>query len=249
MFASIGATEHERTLPRPGDDLVSLADVVMDRAFTLDAPPETVWPWLAQLGKRRAGWYLPRLIERFLPPGRRAAWEIHPEWQHLKVGDIIPDYGGKHATFHVAQIQAPQSIVYTSRRGKVSLTWSITLEPLEPLTADRPTRTRVSLRLRMAPVKWKRLCRHRDGLIVRHRPAVLPGGRVRPGTRPGRYRAGRGQPGRRRPGCGSPAWRRLSRGRPASSPGLLRPGAGHRPASGVACRLWLTRARIRRPNR
>ncbi len=152
MFASIGVTEHERTLPRPGDGLVSPADVVMDRAFTLSAPPEAVWPWLAQLGKRRAGWYLPRSIERFLPAGMRAAREIHPEWQQLKVGDIIPDYGGKHATFHVAQIQAPQSIVYTSQRGKVSLTWSITLQPLP---ADLPARTRVFLRLRMAPVRWK----------------------------------------------------------------------------------------------
>jgi lysophospholipase L1-like esterase len=154
MFASIGATEHERTLPRAGDDLVSPADVVMDRAFTIDAPPEAVWPWLAQLGKRRAGWYLPRAIERFLPAGKRATRKIHPEWQHLQVGDIIPDYGGKHETFQVAQVQAPQSIVYTSQRGKVSLTWSITLDPLP---ADGRARTRVFLRLRMAPVSWKRL--------------------------------------------------------------------------------------------
>jgi hypothetical protein len=162
MFASISATEHERTLPRPGDDLVSPADVVMDRAFTLDAPPETVWPWLAQLGKRRAGWYLPRPVERFLPAGKRAAWEIHREWQHLQVGDIIPDYGGKHETFQVAQIQAPQSIVYTSQRGKVSLTWSIALEPWP---ADLPTRTRVFLRLRMAPVSWKRLADSAGGFF------------------------------------------------------------------------------------
>jgi hypothetical protein len=152
MFASTGATEHERALPRAGDDLVSPADVVMDRAFTLDAPPETVWPWLTQLGKRRAGWYLPRAVERFLPAARRAVWEIHPEWQHLKAGDIIPDYGGKHETFQVARVQAPQSIVYTSQRGKVSLTWSITLE-----ATDEQPRTRVFLRLRMAPVSWKRL--------------------------------------------------------------------------------------------
>jgi hypothetical protein len=36
-------------------------------------------------------------------------------------------------------------------------------------------------------------------ILLRHRPAVLPGGRVRPGTRRGRYRARRG-----RPGWGSP---------------------------------------------
>jgi hypothetical protein len=162
MFASINATEHERALPRPGDDLVSPADVVMDRSFTLAARPETVWPWLVQLGKQRAGWYLPRAIERFLPAGKRAAREIQPEWQHLKVGDIVPDYGGKHATFQAAHIQAPQSIVYTSQRGKVSLTWSITLEPRP---AELPTATRVFLRLRMTPVRWKRLADSGGNLI------------------------------------------------------------------------------------
>ena len=45
--------------PLPGDDLVR-ADVVMDRGFDLPAPPDEVWPWLVQLGKRRAGWYLRR---------------------------------------------------------------------------------------------------------------------------------------------------------------------------------------------
>ncbi len=154
MFANISATGRERSTPRPGDDIVTPAEVVMDRAFTLDASPAAVWPWLAQLGKSRGGWYLPRTLERFLPVGRRAVRTIHLEWQHLEVGDVIPDYGGTNETFHVAQIQAPKSIVYTSHRGKIALTWSITVEPLP---AEAPTRTRVFLRLRMAPVRWKRL--------------------------------------------------------------------------------------------
>ena len=57
----------------------------MDRAFTLDAPVELVWPWFVQLGKRRAGWYLPRRIERFIPPPRRAIRTIDPE-QVAKIG-------------------------------------------------------------------------------------------------------------------------------------------------------------------
>lgn len=64
MFSSVEATEAERKTRRPGDALVDPADVVMDRAFTLEAPRAAVWPWLVQLGKGRAGWYL--------PPGHRA---------------------------------------------------------------------------------------------------------------------------------------------------------------------------------
>ena len=62
------ATPAERASSLPGDDLVA-ADVVMDRGFDLGAPPSEVWPWLVQLGKRRAGWYLPRSVEVLVPPG------------------------------------------------------------------------------------------------------------------------------------------------------------------------------------
>lgn len=152
VFATVAATAAERRTARPGDELVDPADVVMDRAVTFDAAPETVWPWLVQLGKRRAGWYLPRRVERFLPAGRRACREVRDRWQHLQVGDVIPDYGGRHETFRVHGVQAPESIVYASRRRRTDLTWSITLEP-DPET---PGRTRVFFRLRMAPVthRW-----------------------------------------------------------------------------------------------
>src|SRR5512142_3182301 len=80
----------------------------MDRAFTLAATPAAVWPWLVQLGKKRAGWYLPAAAERFLPPGRRAARDIRPAWQRLAAGDVIPDYGGRDETFEVAAIE-PES--------------------------------------------------------------------------------------------------------------------------------------------
>jgi hypothetical protein len=146
MFAFIAATDAEKTTPRCGDELLDPADVVMDRAFTLPAPPSQVWPWLAQLGKKRAGWYLPAGLERFLPASRRAAWEIHVRWQHLQVGDTVPDYGGKNETFQVAHIDPPTSLVYTSQRGRTEITWSITVQPVS-------AGTRVFLRLRMAPVR------------------------------------------------------------------------------------------------
>lgn len=148
MFPSVSATAAEAALPRAGDGLVPDADVVMDRAFTVTKPPDAVWPWLVQLGKRRAGWYLPRTIERVLPPSRRALRVIDPAWQDLAVGDVIPDYGGRDATFEVAEIAAPHTLVYRSRRGRTELTWSITLEPVDD-------GTRVFLRLRLSSVRRK----------------------------------------------------------------------------------------------
>lgn len=153
VFEYVQATDAEKAVTRPGDDLVRPADVVMDRAFTVTGEPEQVWPWIAQLGKARAGWYLPRRIERALPPSRRATRAVQPAWQHLAVGDIIPDYGGRHETFEVAATDPPHSIVYRSRRRQTEVTWSITVEP----AAAEPGRSRVSLRLRLAPIRHKRL--------------------------------------------------------------------------------------------
>jgi hypothetical protein len=155
MPGSVEASAAEKRAARPGDELVDPADLVMDRAFTVGAPPEEVWPWLVQLGKGRAGWYLPRSVERFLPGPRRAARSLNPAWQRLEAGDVIPDYGGRDATFQVARITPPSALVYTSRRGRTSLTWSLSLEAV----SGEPGRTRVFLRLRMAPVRHQLLAR------------------------------------------------------------------------------------------
>jgi hypothetical protein len=70
-----GSTPGERALELPGDDYLdkgSRRRAIMTRAISIDAPPERVWPWIAQLG-RGAGWYS---IDR-LDNGRRAsAWHI-----------------------------------------------------------------------------------------------------------------------------------------------------------------------------
>ena len=53
------------------------------------------WPWIVQMGMGRAGFYTHEWVER--PLGGYAeghsATRIHPEFQDLKVGDLV-DYGG-----------------------------------------------------------------------------------------------------------------------------------------------------------
>ncbi|GAB3665141.1 hypothetical protein GCM10027596_30780 [Nocardioides korecus] len=151
-FARVRATYAERTSPVPGDDLVPDATVVMDRGFTVPGTPEKVWPWIAQLGKGRGRWYLPARVERLLPRSGRALRHVDPRWQDLQVGDVVPDYG-RDATFEVAQVDAPHVLVYRSRRGRIRLTWAITLTE----DGGGPDATRVALRLRLAGVKRVRL--------------------------------------------------------------------------------------------
>ncbi len=148
----MGATPAEAARPLPGDEMVARPEVVMDRAFTVDAPPEDVWPWLVQLGKQRAGWYLPRPVERFVPRRRRAARRLLGEHQSLSVGEVVPDWGGAQETFEVVSVDPPHSLVYRSRRGRagrVAVSWAIVLVPY----GAEPDRTRVQLRLRLGGLR------------------------------------------------------------------------------------------------
>jgi hypothetical protein len=143
----------------PGDDLVPDAEVTMDRAFDLPAPPVEVWPWLAQLGKNRAGWYLPRWAEAAVPRGRRALRRIDPDLQHLAPGDVIDDWGGKHATFEIVVHDPPHALVHRSTRGDIRLSWAIVLD------AVGTGGTRVHLRLRLAGVRRPRLAEVGGGAL------------------------------------------------------------------------------------
>ncbi|MBC7631505.1 MAG: hypothetical protein H7290_08550 [Flavobacterium sp.] len=156
---SVAPTDAEQAVPRAGDDIVPGATVVMNRAFTLEAAREQVWPWFVQLGKQRAGWYLPRVVERLVPAGRRSLRHIDRELQRLSVGDVIPDWGGKDATFEVAILDSPSTLVHLSTRGRTHLSWAITLTGLSGGT------TRVHLRLRMDNIKHERLAALGGGFV------------------------------------------------------------------------------------
>ena len=152
-------TAAERASALPGDDVVAPADAVMDRAFTLDAPPDAVWPWIVQLGKRRAGWYFPAWLERLVPPTRRGLRRIDSRHQALSVGDVVPDWGGADTTFTVVELAPARHLLYGSTRGRTHLTWCLLLTPVDG------RRTRMQLRLRLAPVRHRWVAEHLGGLV------------------------------------------------------------------------------------
>lgn len=143
----VTAAADEVAAELPGDGLVPDAQVTMDRAFDLPAPPEVVWPWFAQLGKNRAGWYLPRSVERVVPARRRGLRRIDPTLQHLRPGEVIDDWGGRDATFTIETHEPPTTLVHSSRRGDLRISWAIVLRPVGG------TGTRVHLRFRIAGVR------------------------------------------------------------------------------------------------
>lgn len=84
-----GATEPEITAELPGDELVATDALRTTRAVTIDAPIDSVWPWLVQIGEDRAGFYSYSLLERAVGATIHNAKCIHPEWQDPSVGDTV----------------------------------------------------------------------------------------------------------------------------------------------------------------
>lgn len=80
-----GVDPAEQVKPLAGDDIVP-GDVTSDtRGITIRASRDAVWPWLAQMGYGRAGWYSYDQIDMDRPSATR----IRPEWQSLSVGDVV----------------------------------------------------------------------------------------------------------------------------------------------------------------
>jgi hypothetical protein len=159
VFGSVAASPDDVRRGLPGDDLVPDAEVVMDRAFDLAAPPEAVWPWFLQLGKRRGGWYLPRSVERLVPASRRGLRRLDPALvAEARVGQVIPDWGGRDARFEIAVLEPPRALVHTTTRGRTRGSWAILLTPHDGAT-------HVQLRLRLSPVERPWLARTLGGAI------------------------------------------------------------------------------------
>jgi hypothetical protein len=85
-----GSTDDERTRALPGDDLVPDPAINSTWSVTINAPVAAVWPWLAQLGQDRGGFYSYEWLENLAGCQMRNADRIHPEWQQRQAGQNVP---------------------------------------------------------------------------------------------------------------------------------------------------------------
>ena len=151
-----GATDRESEAPLPGDDLIASADLTATRAITIRASADQVWPWIAQLGQGRGGFYSYDFLENLLGCDIHSADRIVPEWQDVGVGDevrLAPEVG-----LVVAVLERGRSLVL---RGGVPMgetappydfTWAFVLRDGPDAT------TRLLVRERYAYTRpWARL--------------------------------------------------------------------------------------------
>jgi hypothetical protein len=149
-----GATTSEARSALPGDDLVPDPQIQTTRAITIHAPVVAVWPWVAQVGYHRGGWYtnarLDKLLWRIDNP---SADRILPEFQRLQIGDTVPDGPEGTARFTVAAITPDRLLALHDPDGThiphTNFSWTFVLR------ANNNDSTRLILRTRATyPQRW-----------------------------------------------------------------------------------------------
>ncbi len=84
-----GTVGTEATDPLPGDEHVPEPKWSYTLGVDIDASPEEVWPWIAQIGQGRGGFYTYQTLENMAGCRITNTTEILPDHQHPAVGDGI----------------------------------------------------------------------------------------------------------------------------------------------------------------
>lgn len=84
-------SKEEREKVLPGDDLLGNEKnhLRATLGISINAPREVVWPYLAQIGQRRAGFYSFAWLERLLGFHIYNTLTVVDEWQNMYVGEFI----------------------------------------------------------------------------------------------------------------------------------------------------------------
>jgi hypothetical protein len=151
-----GATDQESDGSLPGDDLIANPDLLATRAITVSTSADQVWPWIAQLGQGRGGFYSYDALENLVGCNIHSADQIVPEWQDINVGDQVklhPEVG-----LDVAVVEPGRALVL---RGGVPMgtapppydcTWAFVLQEQPDGTTRLLVRERYAYTQQWAPL-------------------------------------------------------------------------------------------------
>ena len=149
-----GAAEVEISRPLLGDELIANAASQETRAITINAPIERVWPWLAQLGQDRGGFYSYDLLENAVGCAMPTEDRLRPAAQTWQIGDKLWMYpkdragGIGFATLH-AYVPG-RALAFGTRVTGASLSepesgsWAFVLEPIDASTTRFLVRGRIA---------------------------------------------------------------------------------------------------------
>jgi hypothetical protein len=140
-----GARDEELRQPFPGDELVPKPRWQYLHGVTVGVPPALVWPWIAQLGQGRGGFYSYQLLENLVGCQIQNADRVIPGFQTISVGDPVRIHP-RMPPLRVAIVEPEHALVLHARaepssRGPAStqgsdpdplnLSWAFVVEEAE----------------------------------------------------------------------------------------------------------------------
>jgi len=110
-IATYSATEDEITNTYPGDQILTSPVITWTHGASISAPPEKVWPWIAQIGQSRGGFYSYTFIENMIARdgSYQNASQVLPQFQDPQPGvyiitDMLPVKEVKTGEYFLAAV-------------------------------------------------------------------------------------------------------------------------------------------------
>lgn len=133
-----GLSDTDASRSYPGDELVSRPRWSWTHGIEIEAAPENVWPWVAQMGADRGGFYSYQWLENVVGCNLRNAETVHDEWT-LKEGDAFRLHPEMPALRVVSLLPGRSFVAYapadaaarSAGRPWAETSWLFYIEPLE----------------------------------------------------------------------------------------------------------------------
>lgn len=189
-----GAVDSELEMVLPGDDCLPAPDLQATRAITINAPSSRVWPWVAQIGQDRGGFYTYDWLENLAGCDIHTSDVVVPELRIRAVGDEVKL--APSVALRVVALEEGHHLVLrgadgTNTPAPYDFTWAFVL------TDDAPGATRLIVRERYAYLAgWARILAEPVEMVsflmsqrmlrgIRERAERRTGSAGKPGREPG----------------------------------------------------------------
>jgi hypothetical protein len=145
-YSRWGAPRGEAERSLPGDEIVPVPTLEVTRAITIQAQPEHVWAWLAQIGQEKGGLYTYQHLENLAGCRITNAMRIEPQWQDPRPGDNVRLGPKGYPLFRITAVQQERALVMQAcdpvKEEPGSASWVFVIEPLAGSTCRLWTRSR-----------------------------------------------------------------------------------------------------------
>jgi hypothetical protein len=150
-YSRWGATDEEIAAPLPGDAIAANVTSQDTRAITIDRPIEQVWPWLAQLGQDRGGFYSFDLLENLVGCQMPIEDVLRPARQTWAIGDRLwmypPEKAGGIGFAVLREYDPGRALAFGTHVPGVapsidSGSWTFVLRKIDPWTTRLIVRSR-----------------------------------------------------------------------------------------------------------